>query len=110
MSAVENSFKSLAEISSAFSQCGCSELIVKSLSAHQDNEKSQIYLASTLSIAQYFPRALQMIAPSKSTTKAKSNQGTPVVALNLDFAWLWPNEASSDKAQKGSQTLTSSSH
>ena len=95
MAILEVSFRSLAEISDAFRNLGCDEVVVKFLSKHQDNEKNQVYLGPALSIAQYFPGKLELRSASSSTTKAKSSDGSPIVALQLDFAWLWPNESPS---------------
>jgi hypothetical protein len=95
MTKLETSFSSLAEISEEFRKFGCDEIVVKFLSENQDNEKNQIYFGPKLSIAQYFPGTLELRSASKSTAKAKSSDGSPIVSLQLDFAWLWPNESPS---------------
>lgn len=95
MATLETSFRTLTEIRDAFKRVGCEELIIKFLSENQDNEKNQVYLGPALSLAQYFPGALELRSASTSTTKVNSNNGSPIVALNLDFAWLWPNEGPS---------------
>ena len=99
MATLETSFRSLAEISDAFRKLGCEELVIKFLSENQDNEKNQVYFGPKLSIAQYFPGLLELRSASTSTAKPKSSDGSPIVALQLDFSWLWPNESPSPAPQ-----------
>jgi hypothetical protein len=88
---VETSFQDLEEISRTFRALGCDELIVKLLSPNQDNEKNQIYLGPNLSLSQYLPGQIVLRSPSTSTTKSKSNPCSSIVALEMDFSWLWPS-------------------
>jgi len=91
-SGIEPSFDSLNSIAEAFRSRGCTELLVKILATNQDNEKNQIYLGKSLSLSSYLPGKVRLRMASTSTTKPRSNPGSPIVALELNFAWLWPNE------------------
>jgi hypothetical protein len=92
MSNLESSFRTLAHLEHAFSQVGCTEILVKFLSPNQDNEKNQVYFGKSLSLAQFFPGQLEMRQPSLSVSKSNSAFGKSIVALRVDFAWLWPGE------------------
>lgn len=89
---IESSFASLHAITEAFRSRGCAELLVKILAKNQDNEKNQIYLGKSLSLSSYLPGRVRLRLASNSSTKPRSNPGSPIVALELDFGWLWPGE------------------
>lgn len=84
-------FRSLAELASAFGTWGCEEFIVKVLAPNQDNEKNQIYLGRGRSLTQYFPGVPTIRGFSESRDKAHSDYGEPILGLNLNFLWIWPD-------------------
>lgn len=92
---LDSSFSSLQELTAAFSHFGCVKILVKVLARNQDNEKNQIYLGKSLSLSSYLPGKVRLRLPSSSKTKRLSRPGAPIVALEMDFAWLWPNESPS---------------
>jgi hypothetical protein len=88
----EKSFETFAQLSDAFKAEGCDELLIKFLSKNQDNEKNQIYLGKSLTLAQYFPGELELRSASTSERNGSSGNNSAIVALKMDFAWLWPRE------------------
>jgi len=80
---------SVDEVQGLFGAHGVTQVYVKFLAPKQDNEKNQINLGRGLDgVANLFPSELVEREPSKSTKKAHSESGAPIVEALLDLHWL----------------------
>ena len=83
------SFSTFAKMSDEFAKLGCTELLVKPLSPHQDNEKNQIYLGSSSNeLLSILPGQKNFRNASTSTTKPKSNTKSLIIETSLEFSWI----------------------
>ena len=87
------SFSTFAKMTDQFANLGCTELLVKPLSLHQDNEKNQIYLGSSSNeLMSILPGQQNFRNASSSTLKRKSNTKSLIIETALKFSWI--NEGS----------------
>ena len=87
------SFSTFAKMTDQFANLGCTELLVKPLSLHQDNEKNQIYLGSSSNeMMSILPGQQNFRNASSSTLKRKSNTKSLIIETALKFSWI--NEGS----------------
>ena len=86
------SFSTFAKMSNQFASLGCTELLVKPLSQHQDNEKNQIYLGSSSNeLMSILPGQQHFRSASSSTSKRKSNTKALIIETSLKFSWISEN-------------------
>lgn len=82
--------ESVHQIQELFAPHGVTQVYVKHLAPKQDNDKNQIYLGKGIDgIANILPsRDVVERAPSQSTKKAHSDQGSPITEASLNLSWL----------------------
>ena len=87
-------FSTIEGLKAAFLSNGCSDLLIKPLSAHQDNEKNQIYLGGssegglTDALFSILPGEQSFRSSSSSTAKRDSDPKRLIIETKLNLFWL----------------------
>lgn len=86
-------FTTYAKMRKAFIDRGCSELLIKQLSPHQDNEKNQVYLGgSSNELISILPGEDKLRSKSTSVAKKRSNTRFLIIEKSIKLFWLNESE------------------
>ena len=89
----QNGVQNFDQLQRLFREKGARQIYVKHLPNRQDNEKNQVVLGASgaANLLSLFPAQMHYRAPSESSKKRKSRAGQPIVEMQLNFRWLYPD-------------------